>query len=293
MRTEIPCPPPRPEASAPAQALPVDACDTHAHVFGPADRYPYQDERDYTPPDAPLDNLLRLHEKLGVSRGVLTQPSVLGTDNRAMLDAVARFPERLRAVVAFGSGVTEKAIDAFHASGARGLRLNLVDRGGMPFGSFSELYQVVDMIAERGWHVELLAKAHLMDSIEEHLPKLSVDVSLGHYGYMPTDRGVADPGFQRLLSLMKDGKAWVKMTAGYRITNHGETPYEDVRPYAEALLEAAPGRVLWGSDWPHVMCRIDMPDDGAMLSEVMSWIGQDEALCRQVFVDNPATLYGF
>ena len=293
MSTEIPCPPPRAAATALAASLPADACDTHAHVFGPVERYPYQAERDYTPPDAPLDNLLRLHETLGITRGVLTQPSVLGTDNRAILDAVARFPERLRAVVAFGSGTTEQAIDQMHAAGARGLRLNLVDRGGMPFASFAELYNVVDMIAERGWHVELLATAHQMESIEPHLDKLSVDISLGHYGYMPTSRGVSDAGFQRLLGLMRDGKAWVKMTAGYRITEHVQTPYGDVRPYAEALLEAAPERVLWGSDWPHVMCRIDMPDDGVMLGEVQSWLRADAALAQRIFVDNPASLYDF
>ena len=293
MSTEIPCPPPRAQATSPTIPLPVYACDCHAHVFGPVERYPYQPERDYTPPDAPVEALLRLHDTLGVSRGVLTQPSVLGTDNSAIIDAVARHPQRLRAVVAFGSGVTEQAIDELHAAGARGLRLNLVDRGGMPFSSFAELYQVVDMIAERGWHVELLAKAHQMESIEEHIPKLRVNFSLGHYGYMPTSRGVDDRGFQRLLSLMQDGKAWVKMTAGYRITQRGQTPYDDVRPYAQALLSAAPGRVLWGSDWPHVMCRIDMPDDGAMLSEVQSWLVADDSLRQQVFVDNPAELYDF
>lgn len=293
MSTEIPCPPPRAQVSPLQRALPVNACDSHAHVFGPVARYPYQAERDYTPPDAPLNAWLHLHEVLGITRGVLTQPSVLGTDNSAILDAVAQHPERLRAVVAFGSGTTEAEIDRLHAAGARGLRLNLVDRGGMPFASFAQLYQVVDMIAERGWHVELLARAHLMDAIEEHLPKLRVDVSLGHYGYMPTDRGVNDPGFQRLLSLMRDGKAWVKMTAGYRITGRRHTPYDDVRPYAEALLAANPERVLWGSDWPHVMCRIDMPDDGAMLREVQDWLAADTGLAEKVFGDNPAQLYGF
>ena len=273
--------------------LPANACDCHAHVFGPAERYPYQAERDYTPPDAPISQLLQLHDTLGVARGVLTQPSVLGTDNAAILDAVACHPERLRAVVAFGSGVTEQAIGELHAAGARGLRLNLVDRGGMPFASFAELYRVIDMIAERGWHVELLAKAHQMESIEEHIPKLGVDFSLGHYGYMPTARGLSDPGFQRVLSLMADGKAWVKMTAGYRITERTETPYTDVRPYAEALLAKAPERVLWGSDWPHVMCRVDMPDDGVMLNEVQQWITEDTTLRQRVFVDNPSALYQF
>lgn len=281
------------EATPPHIRLPESSCDSHAHVFGPAERYPYQDERDYTPPDLPLGALMRVHDTLGISRCVLTQPSVLGTDNSAILDAVACYPERLRAVVAFSSGIDEAGIDRFHVAGARGLRLNLVDRGGMPFASFDELYRVVDQVAERGWHVELLAKAHLMDDISAHISNLSVPVVLAHYGYMPTSRGVDDPGFQNLLALMRDGRALVKMTGGYRITDRRATPYEDIRPYAEALLDSAPDQVLWGSDWPHVMCRIDMPDDGAMLSEVLTWIGDDTELLRKVFVENPARLYGF
>ena len=131
MNDQIPCPPPRTEASVATHLLPANACDSHAHLFGPVQRYPYQPERGYTPPDAPLERLLHLHSTLGISRGVLTQPSVLGTDNSAILDAVARFPQRLRAVVAFGSGTTDAEINRLHAAEARGLRLSLVDRGGM------------------------------------------------------------------------------------------------------------------------------------------------------------------
>jgi 2-pyrone-4,6-dicarboxylate lactonase len=290
---QIPCPPPLEKATPLPSPLPENSCDSHAHVFGPVERYPYQGERDYTPPDALLESLLAMHDTLGFSRGVLTQPSVLGTDNSAILDAVARYPDRLRAVVAFSSGVDEVEIERLHEAGARGLRLNLVDKGGMPFASFDELYKVANMIAERGWHVELLAKAHQMDDIADHLDRMPIGIVLAHYGYMPTSRGLDDPGFQRLLSLMADGKASVKMTGGYRITGSTHTPYNDIRPYAEALLHTAPSQVLWGSDWPHVMCRIEMPDDGVMLQEVMGWIGDDAELCQKVFVDNPAALYDF
>jgi predicted TIM-barrel fold metal-dependent hydrolase len=292
MSTEIPCPPPRASASVPRTPLPANACDCHAHVFGPADKYPYQAKRDYTPPDAPLDNLLALHDTLGIQRCVLTQPSVLGVDNRAMLDAVSRYPGRLRAVVAFGGQTTEAEIDQLHQAGARGLRVNLVDRGGMPFQSFDELEMIVGQIAERGWQLELLAKVHEMSDIRPRLEQLDIDVVLAHYGYMPTTRGVSDPEFAALLSMMRDGRAWVKMTGGYRITQNRATPYDDIRPFAEAMLEAAPQRVLWGSDWPHVMCRIDMPDDGQLLSDTIDWIG-DETLLQQIFVDNPQALYGF
>ena len=90
------CPAPDPNPRRPAIAVPENACDCHAHVFGPASRYPYQAERSYTPPDAPLTALQAMHDIFGVGRAVIVQASVHGTDNRAVVDAIARDPARLR-----------------------------------------------------------------------------------------------------------------------------------------------------------------------------------------------------
>jgi predicted TIM-barrel fold metal-dependent hydrolase len=136
-------------------AMPEHACDTHAHVFDAA-RYPYQATRGYTPPDNDVARLLAPHDVLGLTRGVAVQASVLGTDNRAVLDAASAHPARLRAIVAVSEGVTEAEIAAMHAQGARGIRVNLVDRGGMPFRSLAALGAVGDVIRPFGWHVELL-----------------------------------------------------------------------------------------------------------------------------------------
>src|SRR5579871_2782604 len=74
---------------APALAFPPLACDCHAHICGPATAFPYGPERIYTPPDATIDAYRHLLATLGVERAVLIQPSVYGTDNRAMLAAMA------------------------------------------------------------------------------------------------------------------------------------------------------------------------------------------------------------
>src|SRR5919199_706932 len=131
--SEIPtCAPHDPNPRRPRLQAPPGACDCHAHVFGPAARHPYSPKRGYTPPDASFEAYRHMHAVLGIARGVLTQPSVYGTDNRAMLDAVARDPGQLRAVAAVDADVTEDELRRLDEAGVRGVRVNLVDPGGMP-----------------------------------------------------------------------------------------------------------------------------------------------------------------
>lgn len=269
-------------------------CDTHAHVFGPEQRYPYNPARGYTPPDAPLQAWLALHAKLGVARGVLVQPSVYGTDNRAILDAVALHPGRLRAVVAVGADVTDAELERLHASGARGIRVNLADKGGNPFASPAELERIAARIAPLGWHVEVLAHVNEMEEWRDVLARLPADVVFGHYGYMPAAFGADHPAFRAFLARLEGGRWWVKLTAPYRLTARSALPFDDVEPLARALAAARPDRLLWGSDWPHpyIRTKAQSPDDEGMFAQLMAWI-PDPALQRAILVDNPARLYRF
>lgn len=280
-----------PNPLPPAVKAPPGACDTHAHVFGPESRYPWSPKRGYTPPDAPYEAWRKLHAVLGVTRGVLTQPSVYGTDNTAMLDAVAHDPANLRAVAAVEADVTGAALEALHARGVRGIRVNLVDKGGMPFASFSEVERFADRIRPLGWHIEYLVHVHDFPDLQA-LARMPVDAVIGHFGYTPTAAGPHHPGYQSFLRLFGEGRIWVKMTAPYRITGLPLMPFVDVEPFARALLAVRPDRLLWGSDWPHPHCPRAMPNDGEMFSLVTGWL-PDEAARRQVLVDNPARLYGF
>src|SRR5271169_6550340 len=83
------CPPPVADPVSPALVLPPGACDAHCHVFGPASKFPYAADRSYTPPDAPVENLRRLHAKLGISRAVIVHASCHGTEMAVTLDAIA------------------------------------------------------------------------------------------------------------------------------------------------------------------------------------------------------------
>ena len=286
------CAPYDPEPRRPRLEAPPGACDCHAHVFGPASRHPYSPKRGYTPPDAPFEAYRRMHEVLGIERGVLTQPSVYGTDNRAMLDAVARDPGQLRAVAAVDADVTEDELRRLDEAGVRGIRINLVDPGGMPFASLGEFERFAGRLADLGWHVEFLVQVHEIPDLAERLRRLPTDAVVGHLGYMRTSEGLDHPAFRRFLEYVAEGRCWVKLSGAYRITTGSHAPYPDVAPFARALVAARPDRMLWGTDWPHPICKVPMPNDADLLDLLLDW-APDEAIRRRILVDNPARLYGF
>jgi 2-pyrone-4,6-dicarboxylate lactonase len=288
-----PCPPPDAQVRQPSRlALPHGACDTHAHLFGPGTVYPWNPSRGYTPPDALASAYENLHRILGISRGVLTQPSVYGTDNACILDYVARHPDRMRAVVAVGPQISDADLASMHARGARGIRINIADKGGNPFASFSEIDRMAERLRPMGWHIEFLLHVDRIDGMLDDIRMLPVDISVGHFGYMPASLGPSHPAFRAFLDLVREGRTWVKFTAPYRITSRTATPYDDVTPIAHALAECRPDRILWGTDWPHPICPVPMPNDGALTDHLADWL-PDENLRRQVLVDNPARLYQF
>lgn len=298
MRQDMPqaniplCPAPDANFKKPRIELPAGSVDTHAHVFGPQDKYPLSPNRGYTPYESEIDTLLEMHSAFGVDRLVLAQPSVYGTDNSAMLDAIAKYPDRMRGVVAVGPEVTDKELEDFHAQGVRGIRVNLVDKGGMPFASIKEFCRFAERLKPFGWHLELLIHVHEFPDIRDTLGKLPVDISVGHLGYMKTSEGINHPGFQDFMNLVKDGHCWVKLTGTYRITTCDQTPYLDVAPFAQALIAANQDRMLWGTDWPHVATYGFMPNDADLLDHMLEWTA-DGAIHQKIFVDNPVNLYGF
>ena len=148
------CLPPDPHPVQPTQRLPAGACDAHCHVFGPAEIFPYAPDRSYTPPDAPFERLVALHDFLGASRGVIVQASCHGTDNTAMLDAIARGNGRYRGVAIVDGDVTDEQLADLDARGVRGVRFNFVAHlGGAP--DLDVFDRVLERIERLGWHVVL------------------------------------------------------------------------------------------------------------------------------------------
>ena len=288
------CAPPDPDPSAPRFKFPPLACDCHAHICGPQGVYKYIPERIYSPPDALLPEYSRMLMALGCSRAVLVQPSFYGTDNSAMLAAMKAAGPAFRGVAVIADAVTAHELETMHAAGIRGARLNIVDvregKGQLPIERMARL---ADRIKPFGWHIEFLMHVDEFPDLDVMLSKLPVDVVFGHLGYVKTERGTAAPGFQALLRLLRGGRAWVKLTGAYRISSQ-TLPHADTNGFAHALVATAPERIVWGTDWPHVMTKwtIPMPNDGAIADLLLDWI-PDATLRRRVLADNPAALYGF
>jgi 2-pyrone-4,6-dicarboxylate lactonase len=263
------------------------ACDAHCHVFGPGDRFPYAPNRSYTPPDAPKEKLAALHRHLGLSRAVLVQASCHGTDNRAVLDAIASSNGAWRGVAMVGKEVTERELNALHAGGVRGARFNFVAHlGGAP--DLKAVDSVLARIAPLGWHVVLHLDAGDILTYRDFLSRLRIPFVIDHMGRIDARHGLDQQPFKLLLELMQNELAWVKVSGCDRISSAGK-PYHDAIPFARILIEAAPDRVLWGTDFPHPNVRV-MPNDGELV-DLFAAFCSDETLRRKVLVDNPTRLY--
>jgi 2-pyrone-4,6-dicarboxylate lactonase len=285
-------PQPHPSPSHPALAVPADACDAHCHVFSEATAHTLQRNRAYTPPETPRAALKALHDALGIRRAVIVQASAHGHDNTNILAAVAADPANYRAVAAVTDEISDAELRRLHEGGVRAIRVNLVDRGGMPFSSIDAIFGMADRIRDMGWHVELLIHVEEHPYFNRLVTGLGVPVSVGHIGYTKVHKGLDHPGYREFLALLRDGFGWVKLSGPFRISSEDVLPYSDTAPFAEAVVDAAPDRVVWGSDWPHVMQRGPMPDDGKLLDLLADWV-PDPAQRRRILVDNPARLYDF
>ncbi|MBI3517530.1 MAG: amidohydrolase family protein [Proteobacteria bacterium] len=282
------CKPPDPHPTTPRAALPPGACDAHCHVFGPADRFPYAPERSYTPPDAPVAALRALHATLGVSRAVIVQASCHGTDNRAMLDAIASSDGAYRGIAIVGGNVTGAELAALDRGGVRGVRFNFVAHlGGAP--DLEVFDRTLDRLDGLGWHVVLHLDAEDILTYADRIRRIRVPFVIDHMGRVKAAGGLDQKPFKMLLELMRNPLAWVKVCGPERVSSTGK-PFDDAIPFARRLLEAAPERVLWGTDWPHPNIAGDMPNDGALVDLFMR-VSDDAGLRHRVLVDNPTRLY--
>lgn len=287
------CLPPDLHPHAPRVMPPPLSCDCHAHVIGPRSRYAFVADRSYTPPDALLTDYTRLLRTLGLQRTVLVQPSMHGTDNAAMMEAIAQLEQaslQARGVAVIASDAPDAVIEELHAGGVRGVRLNLIYSGGGL--GMDDARLIAPRLKAMGWHLEVLLDVAAQPEAVGRLEALGVPLVVAHMGHPSPLTQPHDKGFRNLQAALRQGRTWVKASAPYR-SSLDEPPYEDVHALAHTLLEAAPAQVVWGSDWPHTLCRSPMPNDGALLDLLHDWTGGDDALLQQVLVDTPARLYGF
>ncbi len=278
-----------PKNATPQFKPPPLACDAHCHVFGPAAKFPYDPKASYTPEDAPLEELQALHARLGLQRAVIVHASCHGADMRVTLDAIARSGGRYRGTAIIDESVSEKQMRIMHDGGIRGVRFNFVKHlGGRPDMGFFK--KTVDRLRGLGWHLILHLDADDLVELESTFRALPVPFVIDHMGRVKAADGVDQPPFKVLLETLKNEKCWVKICGAERVSSMGP-PFSDAVPFAQALIAAAPERVLWGTDWPHPNVKW-MPDDAALV-DLFPRMAPTEDLQYKILVDNPARLYGF
>ena len=306
---------PRGQHVRPAFAMPPGAVDTHMHVVGPEDRYPWNPDRSYTPPDASLQQYRDMCRQTGLERVVLVQPSIYGTDNRAMIDGLnALGSVQARGVAAIDPRIPEADLLAMHDVGVRGVRIGLLDGSTAGLSSArNALASLARRIKPLGWHIQIISAIGIVGALAADFGpsgSVGVPVVIDHLGMPEAALGLEQPGFEELVNALGDGRCWVKLSGFYRVAGQSAPP-EAALPYARALAKANPDQVLWGSDWPHmdwpnaghhVIARVaghgpfpaffrDL-DVGGLLGLLREAVSDDAGM-RRVLVDNPARLYGF
>ena len=273
--------------------LPKGSIDTHVHIF--ESHFPLFEGRGYNPPDSTLDDLIHLHQTLGIDRVVFTQPSVYGVDNSAILKGMnvlnEKIPNKARGVCAIKMDASENFLQELHGQGIRGVRLNLDNKGGMPL-ELKEISKLEDKIKSLGWHLEYLFPGKDIVELEPVLSNASVPISIGHFAYQPATAGINSDGFKTLLKLVKDGNTWIKISGANRVSETDLPPYDDVLPMARALVEANSDNVMWGTDWPHPNKYEVNPNDGDLVNWFGEWI-TDDTMRKQIMVTNSELFYDF
>jgi predicted TIM-barrel fold metal-dependent hydrolase len=251
-------------------------------------RYPLVDTRSYTAPEASPRAYLAMLKATGMTHGVLVQPSVHGTDNSLIAETLRAEGGKLRGIAVVAPEVSERELEALNQAGYRGCRLNVLFGGGIGLAAIDTLAKKV---ASFGWHLQFLIDVREIAPIAKKLEKLPVPWVVDHMGYVPAHEGVSNAGFRTLVSLLRDSDGWVKISGAFRLSSEGP-PYRDTIPFAHALLDARPDRLVWGSDWPHVAVKPPMPKIGELLDLLADWV-PDEGQRKRVLVDNAHKLYGF
>jgi predicted TIM-barrel fold metal-dependent hydrolase len=284
------CKAPDPDTRKPGIELPPGACDSHCHIFGPGHKFPYAEGRSYTPPDAPVENFRKMQNVLGFERAVIVQAGCHGTDNAAMLDAIASSDGRYRGVAMVDDGYTDAELERLHEGGVRGVRFSFARHLGRD-PDFDAVKRTAARIAPLGWHIVLYLEPEDVVEFADLLPSFALPVVIDHMGRVKTGGGLDQEAFKLLLGFIRGEDFWVKLSCAERNSTAGP-PYTDAVPFAQALIAASPDRVLWGTDWPHPNTEGPMPNDGDLV-DLFALHAPDAALRKQILVDNPARLYGF
>jgi predicted TIM-barrel fold metal-dependent hydrolase len=283
-------PPPDPNPKKPRAALPPLACDSHFHVFGPHRKFPYAPERNYTPADAPKEDLFRLHALLGFERGVCVQSACHGSDHAALVDLLEAGAGRYRGVALLKPSMTEAEVERLDDAGVRGVRLHLYfPRRGTPMPR-EDMRAVIALAEPYGWHIAMHIGGDGIIEQYEFITSIDAPIVIDHIARVDVAAGRNGRAFAVLRRLLDRGNVWVKLSGTDRITKQAY-PYADAVPFARELAAHAPERVVWGTDWPHPNHNA-VPNDGELV-DLIAEIAPEARTRQLMLVENPTKLFGF
>jgi len=289
--------------------IPAGACDCHTHIIGDPAKFPFWAGRAYTPDTALPEEMTALHRKLHMARVVIVTPSVYGTDNSATLYGLKARGKSARGIAMIDLNkpddkTSDAELDALGKAGVRGIRIGLNSPKEVDPAYCRPLIQAaLERLAKRNWHLQLFTNLSVVAVIQDLVEKAPVPVVFDHFGGAQAAKGVDQPGFFGLESLVRSGKAYVKISGAYRVSTLAPD-YADVTPLAKALIAANADRVIWGTDWPHPdsapvpgrkatdWAPLLPIDDGRILNQLPVW-APDASVRKKILVENPERLYGF
>ena len=274
--------------SRPSFRMPSGAWDMHVHVFGPAERYPHVAKPHYTLPDGTAAQYRNLMPRIGIERFAIVQPSYYGTDNSCLLDTLAEVGDPARGVVMIEPDISDAELQRFNRCGVRAVRLDLFKRAREPLAAIkSYITDTAARVAPLGWHLQFYAPGYVVRDLIQFFRTLQIDFVIDHMGYMLQEDGLRSDDFSALLDLLGCGHCYLKLSGAYRIAKH--RGYEFVEPVAKAIVERAPDRAVWGSDWPHI--SYSDRDTGELVNLLERWAPAESAR-RKILVENPNRLFG-
>jgi predicted TIM-barrel fold metal-dependent hydrolase len=285
------------DVRAPAPMPPPQACDCQAHIFGDPARYPVRPNADYQPlVGATFEDLCRVERTLGFERFVIVHAQVYGPDFSLVTDCLEAMPDRshIRVIGRVDDSVSERELERLDRLGFRGVRFSVQHNRQMP-ADFDLIRRTADRIRGLGWHLRLhLGRDAVLENSDRLKSLRDVRVSVDHLGYVDPARGPEQPACRWIVDrLRSDENWWLMLSNGNRLSAM-ERGWDDAVPIARAYIEAAPDRMIWATDWPHVQWRKQrMMNDAEEVELLYRYVDNDAALLQKILVDNPARLHGF
>ena len=281
-----------PDPRTPSKLPPRNTIDSQFHVLGPLNKYPIRPGAAYQMPTATWEAALRMHEALGIDRGVIVQTTTYGADHSVVLDALAMMGPNYRgcANALVFAEADDTYLEELHEAGVRGARFSFRQELGAVL-SDKEFARAIARIKELGWYAKIQPEKDGIVSSVEKYRSLDVPVLIDHMARPDPEAGHSDPNLKIMLELLKKGNFWLMLSLGEKTSKKGP-PYDDVVPIARTYIEAAPDRCVWASDWPHPV-SVKQPPNDADLLELMYRYAPDQATLERILVRNPAKLFGF